>query len=308
MTEETNTGDGLSAEEAAYFDSRGEADVTTAVETPVITETAVAEEQPAQTQDRDEKGKFVPHGALHAEREEHKKTRSELQEIRTKQAVLEDRWNTLFKANQSQQETAVETPPNPEEDIFAFSKWQNDQLKRLETKITEREQQEQQSKQQTEQEKAIWDHWNASRAQFEAETPDFTRAAEYLLNLRTGQLKTIGLSEQEINETINKEVAGVVIQSANSNKSPAELVYNYAKASGYTPAQAQAAAAQVATATELPDNLKRIQSAQTASRTVGASGGAGIDPDSVESVLAMSEDEYAKWVSKPGNFRRLAGG
>ena len=97
----------LTAEETAYFESGGNAPLTAQEPEHVEKEGLQAETEgvapPAEGAEpekaRDEKGRFVPHQALHAEREEHKKTKAQLEEISRKQAILEDRWNTLLKAS-----------------------------------------------------------------------------------------------------------------------------------------------------------------------------------------------------------------
>src|SRR5690554_1388830 len=149
--------DVLSPEEQAYFESGGEKDVETTDE-QVNTEQSeeTKETAPEETateeekeQQRDEKGRFVPHQALHAEREEHKKTRAELQELKEFRARMEERWKLIEQSQQKTQETEEDTPPDPNEDIFAFSRWQAEQLKKLNAKISEREQREQQYLQQS---------------------------------------------------------------------------------------------------------------------------------------------------------------
>src|SRR5262245_43412345 len=61
---------------------------------------------------RDKRGKFVPHRALHAEREEHKKTKAALAEKTTMEARLDERLQILLRSlNQGQPEAAA--PANP---------------------------------------------------------------------------------------------------------------------------------------------------------------------------------------------------
>ena len=174
-------------------------------------------------------------------------------------------------------------------------------------KVTEREKAEQQTKQQQEQETAIWGHWEKDVQQFAAATPDFNDAAKHLADLRTTQLKALGYDEKGINRVINEELKGVIIETANKQQSPAQVIYEYAKASGYTgpkPADPVPAAPNG----ELPDKLKNIQNAQERSRTLSASPGGGApNPDSTDALLAMSEADFAKWLEK-GQFRKVMGG
>lgn len=300
----------LSESEKAFFDSGGE---TAIVEAPITPEPEKIEQpaqQPEDTQLRDEKGKFVPHQALHAEREEHKKTRSELQEIRQKQAVLEDRWNTLLSATKGQ-DKPDDTPPDPNDDIFAFSKWQADQLKRLEGKISEREQQETQTKQHQERENAVWGYWDESVRSIKSEKTDFGDAAQFLSELRTKQLSALAplhpqfADPKGVNEQINNELRDIIVAAAKNNINPAQAVYNLATQYGYT-----AKGAQKDEALTLPDKLKGIAAAQEASRTVAnAPGRAGGDEMTVEALLAMPDKEFDTWTkANAAAAKRLMGG
>lgn len=308
--EETTTS-GLSAAEEAYFESGGATEVTQELSAPEPSPPTleVDQQQPdptEETQTRDEKGRFVPHQALHAEREEHKKTRTELQTIRERQAVLEDRWNTLLKSATPEEPKVDDSPPDPNVDIFAFAQWQAKKSSELEARLKERDTAEVKAREAQEQEQAIWGHWQQSAQQFASQNPDFGNAAEYLADLRQKQLSAIGLDAAGINQTINEELKGVIIQGARSQKSPAELIYNYAVASGYSKVAPQSDPGKL----ELPDNLAKIAAAQEASKTLGAaSGRAGGDEMTAEKLLDMPPHEFDKWAKENATlYRKLLGG
>jgi hypothetical protein len=300
----------LSNEEQAYFETGGEklpSVVTevpqTVTEEPVI-ETATNEESTQEQPPRDEKGKFVPHQALHAEREEHKKTKSQLEEIARKQAVLEDRWNTLLKLKEEPQAPAG--PPDPNEDLFGYMKWQGEQLKSVENKLSERDKAEELSKQEREQEQQITTYWQTSVTDYANRVPEFTDAANWLSEYRHKQLQALSPIDPRManpavrNAQIDAELKQIITVAAQNNQNPAELVHQLAKGWGFAPKAADT------TTVTLPDKLANIDAAQQASRTLAASGGkTGADPLSAEAIISMSNEEFAKWSADPANAKRL---
>ncbi len=301
----------LSAEEVAYFESGGETEVkelpaeVPKTEEPTITETVV-ENNEGQEQPRDAEGKYVNYKALFAEREEHKKTKGELAEIARKQAILEDRWNTLLKLKEEPQQQE-EAPPDPEQDIFAAFKWQQKQLQATQDQLRQRHEQEQQNQQRTSQEQAIQSEWTRSVSEFSAQTPDFQDAAKFLADARMKMYETLAAVDPQLstpqgrNQRINDEVSQLVVAAKQKGMSPAELVYALAKQSGYTGAAPQTQTLQ------LPDKLAGIEAAQRASQSLTASGGqTGADPLTAESIASMDSQEFNKWYESPENQARYA--
>jgi murein DD-endopeptidase MepM/ murein hydrolase activator NlpD len=310
----------LTAEETAYFESGGDAPLTAPepenVEKEGLqteAEDLTAPQEVAETEKaRDEKGRFVPHQALHAEREEHKKTKAQLEEISRKQAILEDRWNTLLKAGVgAEQKPAEEDPePDPNVDIFAHNAWLKRQIEKERSIRSEREEAEKQSRAAQEQEQAIWSEWHQSAQSYMAETPDFGEAVKFMSELRDRQLQALSFanpqlrSEQGRVQQINAELKQIVQAAKQQGLSPAEAVYQLAQGFGYQKA------GQAPQPPQMPDKLASVARAQEASRTVGqAPGKAGGDELTLEGLLAMSPAEYDKWVqANPNKFRSLMGG
>ena len=304
--------DVLSASEEAYFESAGATEVV--VETPAaapLPDAPVIEEAPladAPSTERDEKGRFVPHQALHAEREEHKKTKSQLEEISRKQAVLEDRWNTILKLKEPQAEVD-NTPPDPNEDIFAFSKWQAEQIKALAEKVEGREKQEEQQRTISQQESELWNHWSESAQTYAQEKADFGDAVKFLSDARTRQLSALAAvepsfaTEQGRLNQINAELRQIVAGAKQKGESPAAVVYEIAAAYGYAPS---APAAGDPAKLELPQKLAQIDAAQNASRTLATPGGRNAtDPLTPEAIASMSASDFEKWMMSPDNAKRF---
>lgn len=307
----------LSPSEQAYFESSGATEV---VETPAASATpdpaaapvvdpAVAD---APAADRDEKGRFVPHQALHAEREEHKKTKAALDEISRKQAVLEDRWNTILKLKEPQeQQPVVDTPPDPNEDIFAFSKWQADKIKALEEKVTGREKQEEQQRTISQQESELWNHWSESATSYAQEKTDFGDAVKFLSDMRTKQLTALAAvepsfaTEQGRLNQINAELRQIVAGARQIGASPAEVVYQVAASFGYAPTGVAPTPADPGKL-ELPEKLAQIDAAQNASRTLATPGGrSATDPLTPEAIASMTPTEFEAWIKSPDNAKRF---
>jgi DNA repair exonuclease SbcCD ATPase subunit len=307
----------LSPSEAAYFESGGNTEIVAAPEQPQQTEQAPAIDPAAVAaaetlQERDDKGRFVPHQALHAEREEHKKTKAELEEIRKRQAVLDDRWNTILKL-QEQPKQEPTAPPDPNEDIFAFSKWQADRLKELEEKVTSRDKQEEQARTLAQEEQAVWNHWSESAKAYEATQTDFGDAVKHLSDMRMKQLAGLAAieptfaTEQGRLGQINAELKQIVIGAKQAGQNPAQVVYELAKVYGFAPPAATDPAK-----VELPEKLAAIDAAQAASRTLATPGGrSASEPMTAETIANMSTSEFEAWMKAPENqklFNKLMGG
>jgi myosin heavy subunit len=325
-----NQAGGLSEAEQAYFDSEGETSFETAeTETTTTTEAAPAEtvgqepeqEPEAQTEaeaaeaegkgERDEKGRFVNYGALHAERAKRQQLEGEVTSLKQFKAVMEDRWRMVETA--AQQQEPEKGPPDPNEDIFAYSKWQAEQLQKLEAKVNERETAETQSREAQEYEQKVWEHWNQSAAQYKTENADFDNAVKWMSETRVKQLQALAplnprlQSDAGITQQINTELKEIVVAAAQAQISPAQYIYDMAKSWGYTVAPADPGKI------ELPGKLKGIEQAQQGSRTVGQASGAraGADEISIDSLAAMPQNEFNEWMKVPANetrFKRMMGG
>lgn len=315
MTEE-NTSGAFTPEETAYFESGGEAALPAASEPPIETpaepgaQEHIQQPESGQQTERDEKGRFVPHQALHAEREEHKKTKAELEEMRQFKAVMEDRWNTLLKVQETPPQE--EAPPDPDQDIFGFAKWQKAELDKLSAKIADQERQTNERQQIETQEREIWNTWSADATAYAAEKPEFGDAVKFLSEARAKQLSPLAsmdkrlATKEGINQQINAELRNIVIQAKQVGVSPAKVVHDLALSYGFQ------AVATPTPKTTMPDHLATVAKAQEAAKTIGQAGGsAGGDVLTPEAIAAMPPAEFNAWYSKPENarfFEKLMGG
>ncbi|MDH7790723.1 hypothetical protein [Ochrobactrum sp. AN78] len=322
MDEEIDNG--FTADEAAYFESEGEniapslgGDGISEAD-PAHTDAPDPDAQEAGEKDAEKKGGTVPHGALHAEREEHKKTKAILDEVQRTQAVLNDRWNTLLLlqngGTQPTAETkpAEDTPPDPAADFLGYVMWQGREMQR-------RQAQEDQERQQSETERAeaqVWGAWDYSVAQARAAKPDFDQATQFLSDMREKQLEALAVVNPQFGDVrgrvaqINVELKDIVRQAGQLGRDPAELIYQMAQSFGYAPHAAPSDPQNIQQQTL--DKVAALDEAQRASRTLGASSGTNTgDPLTAEAIANMSPTEFTAWMADPKNerlFDKLMGG
>lgn len=263
----------LSAEEQALMDQMRADDAQSGSEAQVAQEPvqqppevpaqpaapATPEQPAAPRQD------MVPHQALHAEREEHKRTRSELAAERERIRTLEERTNLLLQRfNQSPQPAqpqpqpgtaeAPKPPPIPDLDKDPVGHIIGRQLdfdRRLQEQGQNWQQQQAAYQQQLQAQQtltALTQHAQALESQFSLEHPDYPAAVAHLMRVRHQELERVGFrNPAERQQILQQEGLGVAARMYQIGGNPAEAIYELARMRGYAPPtlqQAQPAAAQ----------------------------------------------------------------
>lgn len=289
--------DELTADEQAFFDNGGETPPVKEPDKPIEPPT----DKDAQAEVEGSKPKMVPHQTFHAEREEHKKTKAELQELKEFKAAMDERMRWFEAMQQPQKE---DTPPDPNEDVFAALKWTQDKLLEQQKAAQETRQQQEQREQAQQAERQVWDYWQQDAQAYTRENPDFGNAAKWLSDYRDKQLSALSVVDSRFNTPaqrnaqIEQELKQIVVAAAQRRLSPAQLVYEIAKGYGY---QAKAEPDK-----GLAEKIDQIDKAQAANRTVGAaSGTSGGDEITAEALASMPEQEFAVWMAKPGNAAKF---
>lgn len=72
-----------------------------------------------------------------------------------------------------------------------------------------------------------------SAVEFSKTTPDFSDAVDFLVTVRTNELRMYGREENEIENIINQDVIQLAHNALSRDVSPAELLFNLAKIRGY---------------------------------------------------------------------------
>lgn len=340
MAETANPQDSgaLTTAETAYFNSGGEKTEGLGVPPPAETKTEatateaqlelpteeVADNGPEDKLDLGEdgkpknKGQWVRHGALHAEREQRKALQAENARLAEERARFDERLRILQEAIREPEAPAVDADPepDPEQDFIAHQKWVARQVK------AEREarlQSEHEYRTMTAHQRAEADVIASAKndaAQFAQAHPDFGDAYNHLLNSRAAMYQSMGYTNAEINRQMRADEIAVYSRARDQGVSAAEMVYNLSKTVGYQ--------RKAATAAEEGDNvnganepdfsaslakIERINRGQAAAKTLSGAGGSPVAPLSAESIANMSNDDFNRFASRnPRELKRLLGG
>lgn len=312
----------LSAEDKAYFDTRGETvtapEVTTEEETTTeeVVETAEveteAEEAEETTTEEVEAEKptgqsKVPLAALTKERNERKAIAARLAETERKAAILEDRWNQALaqREQQTQPEAKQEAPAlDPSKDPLNVV---NELLTDYQQRKQSAAEQERQTKEQQAQAEA-WDKTvNVARAQYEAAAaadeafePTYTALRE---NIGTEYMELYGLTQEQARAEVDRYEAQQIAYAVDRGIDIAAHMRKLAKARNITVAPKTPPA-------PAGEDLDKLAEGVNGSTSLSNAGGGRVASTNAQSIADMNPTEFEAWLSKNGekSFRKLAGG
>ncbi|MBV8836302.1 MAG: hypothetical protein JO000_07175, partial [Alphaproteobacteria bacterium] len=231
----------------------------------------------------------------------------ELSDMREKFARGDERLRLLAQAMAQSQPEQQDLPPDPEQDIFAFVRWQARQMDRLGQELRNTRGEVGATRDTITQRQAadaLRETYQRDAVAFAQRTPDFVHAYNHMLNTRGAILADQGYGTDAIRTMLANEERAVVQRALAANKSPAEMIYGIAQRLGYVGAGAAPARGGKPSAGEL---LRNVQAGQAASKTLSASGGAAADL-SVEALVNMSEQDFnALLRSRPHQVEALMG-
>lgn len=298
---------------------------------------------------RDDKGRFVPHAALHKERVRLAAERERSNGLAAENATLNQNYTKLservkvlqeiFEKNNEPVPAAAApatpepvAPPDPETDIFAYSRWQADQIKAANERIEALAKKMEESTGQVQAkmtEQSMVSAYKEDASRFAAEKPDFGKAYSHLIVQRHAALAMMGFADaEERNKIINSEERELVERAYTQGKRPAEFIYNYASTMGYraaapdptqtTPAPVAAApgsggdtpAAPAGAVISEAEKLLNAQRAQAASATLSGTGAASGEGLTAEALANMSEAQFEQIAAQLGRkgMRAYMGG
>lgn len=302
-TENTTT---LTESETAFFESGGETPIVEMAEKPVDAPVVDAPIEPAQDQgNRDEKGRFVPHQALHAEREEHKKTRTELNEFRERQARLEERWN-MMQASQKEAEKPKETVPDPKEDPIAAMEWTYNQLRARQEQEAKQQQEYEQRTQQEQQVQQVVSYVEQNYNDTVRTDPEVEAAYQAAFQSYAQEFQHLGYQGKALQQVMEQQLLNFqwsAAQQMNQGVPIGDFIKNIAKTRGW---QAKAPDPVDPGKLELNEKLDGIAKAIDASKTIGSTTArAGTDALSAQAIADMPAHEFEAWMKVPENARRF---
>ena len=252
-------------------------------------------------------GRFVPHAALHKERERRKEIETAYKEELERRARLEGRIEEVNQRLAPKQETGEapkspleEEPIDPEEDIFGAFQRQQRVIRAMQEQIMQTTQtQQSQVEEQTVQQQYVRD-----AVTFSKETPDFADAYKHIKQGFHAELELQGMTDPSQREQFIKQEEYNLVQNAlRQGRSPSEIIYNMAKTRGYMPKSAT----QENPAQQKLENLKQAKAAsnQVAQAAQGQAS-AGV---TYETLADMTDDEMYDWASKnPDQFKKMFSG
>lgn len=243
------------AEVAAAAAEPAQKPVEAAEPAPAPEPAAAAEPAPAPAQAepeaKEDDDRRVPLKALQEERQKRAEYERKLTEYERRMAELEQRVP-------KQPETPAAPEPDPETDPIGALKHARDQLKQM----------QEQTRQQQYEAHLSTVAYNAA-TQFAATVPDYKDAYQYALKSRAQELSILGADQNSIPEILKREELNLIHTAVNAGRSPAQAIYEFAKARGYNPPAPAAPAAPVPVA---PDPA--LQQAKKAVAVSAAAGGA----------------------------------
>lgn len=231
------------------------------------------------TEDKPPEG-FVPHQAMHAEREKRK--------------AVEARLEALEKAMEKPAEAAPEYV-DPLEDPEGFRKWAEYNRNGTQERL---DQQDRQFKQQQEHQQRVQE-LARSEAEFSAKTPDYPDALKHLEATRLAELQGMGYGQQEALAQMQKDAQGILQAAKSMNMNPAELAYFHAQRAGYkkvevTPDPTEA------------EKMAALSKAQENTEGLNSSGAPQSGQLTVKALSEMSEEELA--AIPDADFKKVMGG
>lgn len=271
----------------------------------------------------DGRPKFVPFDNFHAINEKYKSTRDELQTLK---GQLEEQRSTAQKLLETVQQRAGQKQDGEgtqelsiddikkmaREDIFGAFEKLLDQTTAIQGKFSEIEKTSKEAGERTQADLAEMNMKTAYRddaVRFAGKEPEFASAYKYLMQGRAKELQAIGFGdgdEQKIMGQIAKEEKSIVAAALEKGKSPAEALFEIAKARGFAPpakqqqqqsnGQGQQGQSQKSDAEKKLEGVEKGQQAFKSLSTSGSGGGEGL---TIEGLAAMSEDEFLRLVSDP---------
>lgn len=290
-----------------------------AVEPPAAEPETGEPEAAPEAQPRDEKGKFVPHGALHEERERRKAVERERDELRERFARGDERLRILSEAMQRPavpaQPAAPPEPvkvPDPNEDIFGYAKHLEQQIEALrtgQTQITESQKQAEEARRvETERNEVIGFYQQDLRTAIQADAT-VSDAYEHLFSGRVAELTMFGMSQADAVKAVREEEFNLAQTARQRGTSPAAMIAQLAKSRGFAP-KAPEPAPTAAPAETAAERAARAAAGQAGpGRSLSAAGGQPAGEITLETLSSMSEADFEKLMaSNPARIRALMGG
>lgn len=277
------------AEEKAYFESRGKAEIPdTKEETVEVVESKVepSEAEPKQEKDipfvpeAEEKPGYVRKEALGEARQLLKDSRAETNELREKIAKMEAVFQSFQQKSQPQ-----EKPINYSDDPDTFIKKFVEETQQTVNGLKE-------SREHDVQRQQFANAVISKEQEFLAKNPEYNNAHKFWMEKRLEQLSFTIPDPAERHQVLMQEATWIASRALNSSGNPAEVIYNQAQVMGWKPTNQNK--------TDATTKIQTIAKGQERSTNVVGETPAGA-PNSLEELSKLPDDEFDK------HFDRIMG-
>jgi hypothetical protein len=203
----------------------------------------------------------------------------------------------------AQQPQAEEDPmPDPDQDIFAFAKWQARQLERVKSEqqqFAQLQQQQRQTYEQQQQFQAFAREVQAEEARFQAQKPDYGDAVNHVRSHRVNAYQMLGYSPEQAAQLVDRDALNFVAQLRQSGRPIAESIYEFARSQGYKPGAAQAETPRDESGRFRSERIETATRAQTANKSLSGSAGTATSAAVTGSDIAkMSAKEFERFLER----------
>jgi DNA polymerase III gamma/tau subunit len=204
--------------------------------------------------------------ALAESRFQARQTQRELKEMREALAALRQ------PANDRNQEPVID----PDQDPISAIKYLTAKVNAYEHQAAEQQRAQQEQEQQSQAINQLQTYMSESEQVATAEFPDYPDAMKHLVGSRAAELKALGYPEDQLNGIITNEYYGLIGQAMQNGQNPAYLVYQQARARGFTgPVQAEPNEATPGAAQQQLDAIRKGQETPKTTRGGGGSSNSG---------------------------------
>lgn len=253
------------------------------------------QQQPPQ-QPRDETGKFAPKDgeprgkpdetqASRRYAQERDEARREAQAAREAHTALQKRLDDMSALARGEDPAAPKEPVDPLKPVI-------DRLDKIDQRETERDQ----SKQAEETHRQVLTYAEQDEATFRTKAPDFPQAVSHYITSRLTEMQALGIDQAQAEQVLQQEANNLLYQTAQAGRSPAEAIYNMAKARGYMPG---------AVTIEQPSPAPPPPPQNFGGRSFGSGSGSAAGAVTAAQIAQLSEEDYMAFRSTPEGARAI---
>ncbi|WP_071000470.1 hypothetical protein [Methylobacterium sp. C1] len=264
------------------------------------------------------RGRFVRHGAFHKEREARKTAQRQLSELQEKFARGDERLRILSEAMQrpaapAQPAAAAEPAkvPDPNEDIFGYAKYLEEQIQAIrtgQTQLTETQKKAEEDRRAADERNDVIGFYRQDLQRAVTADATISDAYQHLFSGRVAELQLVGMSEAEAVQTVREEEFNLAQTARQRGQSPAALIAALAKSRGFAPKAAEAAPAAAPSETAA-EKAARVEAGQKGpGMSLSAAGGSPAGEVTAEMLANMSDEEFSAFQKANGRkLRQLMG-